>query len=147
MVIVAAALALAGCAEKPKIEECWSEEAKTVLKKLVADGVIKQIKSEDQTGRLDEQQLRKALKIELGAFMAADRNSIGVLQCGADATSTLTRDDGLVLKGGPFPFTFGIYPAEEKGPLYVIPNGLAFNSLIRDMQQSASRGGEASGAK
>ncbi|MBM2884065.1 hypothetical protein JFK97_06645 [Chromobacterium phragmitis] len=147
MVIAVAALALAGCAEKPKIEECWSQGAKASVQTMIEDWIVEKVRDDDKSGKFDEAGFRKALKVELGTFMAMDVNGIGVLQCGANAKATITRNDGTVLRGGPAPVTFGIYPGENKGSVYQIPNGFAATKLMQDLEQSYNRGGEASGAQ
>ncbi|WP_043614231.1 hypothetical protein [Chromobacterium violaceum] len=146
MIMAAAALALAGCAEKPKIEECWSPDAKRIVKTMTEDGIVRQLKEETRSGPFDEQAFRKSLSVEVNAFIVTDWNQTGALKCEAEARATITRGDGSILRGGPRALPFGVYPAEEKGPVYQIPTGLTFNSLIRDMEQSA-RQIDASAAK
>ncbi|MGC0155747.1 hypothetical protein ACPRNU_25075 [Chromobacterium vaccinii] len=131
---VLAAVAVTGCSEKPKIEECWTPGAKQTVTRMVTDAVMEavgdQVKSDGSPFDAKAQEaVKKNLHLTVGDFAAMDANSAGVLFCGASVDFKFDKVDGGSLGGRIGSLPFSVQPG-EKEKYYVIPNTLPIKNLV-----------------
>ncbi|QIY81480.1 hypothetical protein [Chromobacterium violaceum] len=134
VVIVAAALALAGCAEKPKIEQCWSAEAKQAINRMVLDLVMEAVGDQLKAGgkpydAAAQETIKKNLHLDLDKFSVTDVNNAGVLTCSASVDMKFDKAEGGNLSGHINLLPFAVQPGEG-GNYYVIPSVLPIKTMV-----------------
>lgn len=125
---------LAGCAEKPKIEECWSPDAKKAVGQMVHDKVIEIVGRQitDSGKPFDatvQQSLESHMKLTLDDYAATDANQAGAISCSASVSLEVKWPDSPAVTSKLSALNFGILQA-EKGKLYQLPNTMQIDGLV-----------------
>lgn len=127
-------LVICGCTEKPKIERCWSPDAKKVVEGLARNAVIDYLVAilKASGGNVDDAQVAKIntqLNLETKNYHATGANEIGALTCGTQVDMKLHGNNGKIYTGSLGSLPFNVLPSENEVLFYQVPDTTSIKAM------------------